>query len=57
MKNSEVILIVARKLEAKSKRGGVHSAEYHRLAQHLKKSSGHLRALEIQEGGDSDVAS
>lgn len=50
MKRSEVILAIARQLEAKSKRGGEGSAEYHRIAQHLKKSSGHLRALEIKEG-------
>lgn len=50
MKNSDVILAIARQLESKSKRGGDRSAEYHKIAQHLKKSSGHLRALEIKEG-------
>lgn len=57
MKNkySGIILDIARRLEWESKQGGAHSAEYHRIAQHLKKSSGHLRALEIQEGGDTDA--
>lgn len=49
MKNSDVILAIARQLESKSKRGGDRSAEYHKLAQHLKKSSGHLRHLELAE--------
>lgn len=50
MKRSDAILAIARQLETKSKRGGSHSAEYHKIAQHLKKSAGHLRALENQEG-------
>lgn len=50
MKHSDTILAIARQLETKSKRGGARSAEYHKIAQHLKKSSGHLRALETQEG-------
>lgn len=55
MKHSDTILVIARKLEGKSKRGGDHAAEYHKIAQHLKKSAGHLRALEIQEGGLNNV--
>lgn len=44
--DSDLVLGVARHCEAISKRGGEHSKEYHRIAQHLKKSAGHLKALE-----------
>lgn len=50
MKRSDVILAIARQLEGISKSGGSKAAEYHKIAQHLKKSAGHLRALENQEG-------
>lgn len=46
MTNSKIILIIARRCEIISRRGGEHPAEYHKIAQHLKKSAGHLRALE-----------
>ena len=49
MKRSDVLLSISRQLETKSKRGGEKAAEYHRLAQRLKKSAGHLRALEFAE--------
>lgn len=44
--DSDLVLGVARHCEAISKRGGDHAKEYHRIAQHLKKSAGHLKALE-----------
>ena len=50
MKRSDAILAIARQLEGLSKKGGPHAAEYHKIAQHLKKSAGHLRALEKEEG-------
>ena len=49
MKRSEVLLVMSRQLESKSKRGGEKAAEYHKIAQHLKKSAGHLRHLELAE--------
>ncbi len=55
MSYSDLVLFVARKCEVKSKCGGARAGEYHRLAQHLKKSAGHLRFLESEEkGGRSD---
>lgn len=44
--NGDAVLSIARHCEAISKRGGDHAKEYHRIAQHLKKSAGHLKALE-----------
>ena len=44
--DADLVLGVARHCEAISKRGGDHAKEYHRIAQHLKKSAGHLKALE-----------
>ena len=49
MENNKIIYSIARHCETISKRGGEHAAEYKRLAQHLKKSAGHLRALEESE--------
>lgn len=44
--DADLVLGVARHCENISKRGGDHAKEYHRIAQHLKKSAGHLKALE-----------
>ena len=44
--DADLVLSIARHCERISKRGGDHAKEYKRLAQHLKKSAGHLRALE-----------
>jgi len=44
--DADLVLGVARHCESISKRGGDHAGEYHRIAQHLKKSAGHLLALE-----------
>lgn len=44
--DADLVLGVARHCEAISKRGGDHAKEYHRIAQHLKKSAGHLKTLE-----------
>lgn len=44
--DGERVLQIARHCEGISKRGGDHAKEYHRIAQHLKKSAGHLLALE-----------
>ena len=44
--DADLVLGVARHCEAISKRGGDHAKEYHKIAQHLKKSAGHLKALE-----------
>lgn len=46
MTDSGLILFIARRCENISKRGGDHPEEYHKIAQHLKKSAGHLKALE-----------
>lgn len=46
MSNGDAVLRIARHCENISKRGGDHAKEYHRIAQHLKKSAGHLKALE-----------
>lgn len=43
---AERVLQIAKHCERISKRGGDHADQYHRIAQHLKKSAGHLRALE-----------
>ena len=42
----EQVLQIARHCESISKRGGDHAGEYYKIAQHLKKSAGHLLALE-----------
>lgn len=44
--DGEQVLQIARHCESISKRGGDHANEYHRIAQYLKKSAGHLKALE-----------
>ena len=44
--DAEQVLRIARHCEKLSKEGGPRAAEYKRLAQHLKKSAGHLRSLE-----------
>lgn len=44
--DGERVLQIARHCESISKRGGDHAGEYHKIAQHLKKSAGHLLALE-----------
>lgn len=44
--NGEQVLQIARRCEDISRRGGDHAGEYHKIAQHLKKSAGHLLALE-----------
>ncbi len=44
--NADQVLRIARHCERLSKDGGPRAAEYKRLAQHLKKSAGHLRSLE-----------
>lgn len=44
--DSDQVLSIARHCEKLSKENGPHASEYKRLAQHLKKSAGHLRALE-----------
>lgn len=44
--DADLVLGIARHCEAISKRGGDHAKEYHKIAQHLKKSAGHLKALE-----------
>ena len=46
MSNGEAVLEIARRCERISKRGGDYAKEYHKIAQHLKKSAGHLKALE-----------
>lgn len=44
--DADLVLSIARHCETISKRGGDHAKEYHKIAQHLKKSAGHLKALE-----------
>lgn len=44
--DADLVLGVAKHCEIISKRGGEHAKEYHKIAQHLKKSAGHLKALE-----------
>ncbi len=46
MTDGERVLQIARRCESISKRGGDHAGEFHKIAQHLKKSAGHLKALE-----------
>lgn len=51
MTDGERVLQIARHCENISKRGGDHAGEFHKIAQHLKKSAGHLLALERNGGG------
>ena len=44
--DGEQVLQLARRCEIISRRGGDHAKDYHKIAQHLKKSAGHLLALE-----------
>ena len=46
MTTGEQVLQLAKRCESISKRGGDHAKDYHKIAQHLKKSAGHLLALE-----------
>lgn len=45
--DADLVLSIARHCETISKQSRQdHAKEYHRIAQHLKKSAGHLKALE-----------
>lgn len=51
--DAELVLNIARNCERISKQPKQdHAKEYHKIAQHLKKSAGHLKALERTKNND-----